>query len=176
MLNPFTFTAVELAGCWATCHNDAETMPNAAPGSKLTKYLVASRTKATRTGGGENYKPQAELDQLLADGQFMEYWQAKLNPGESPTAVDGYILARREKNDTPSVKVEAVEEDGGWTVVMSRALVAPGPGHFDLLPGKRCFIAFAIHDNYTEHRFHYVSFGYDLTLDSGDAFFVAPKR
>ncbi|MEJ2130748.1 MAG: ethylbenzene dehydrogenase-related protein, partial [Gammaproteobacteria bacterium] len=79
MLNPFTFTAVQLAGCWTTCHNDAQTMPNAEPGSKLTKYLIASRTKASRSGGGENYKPQADRDTLLADGQFMEYWQARLN-------------------------------------------------------------------------------------------------
>lgn len=176
MLNPDTFKAAELAGCWATCHNDMQTMPDAVEGTKLTKYLTQSRTKVTRTGGDENYKAQSDLDRLLADGQFMEYWQARLSPGEPAVAVDGHILEKREQDKTPSVSVMAMDEGDGWTVVMSRTLASPGPGHFDLVPGKPYFIGFAVHDNYTEHRFHYVSFGYSLELDSGDADFIAVRQ
>lgn len=164
------------AGCWGTCHDDAIGMASAPAGMEITKYLAASRTSLTRQGGGENYKPQSDLDVLLGQGSFMEYWQAKLNPGQPTVAVDGYILDKRHKNDAPAVAAEAEFGDGKWVVVLSRALKAPGPNHKDIVPGTTYTVGFAVHDDYTEHRFHFVSFENTLVLDQGEADFVVVKK
>lgn len=176
MLNAGTVTAAKLGGCWATCHADVETMPHAAPGSELTKYLASSRTKVTREGGGESYKPAAALEQMLADGELMELWQAKLNPEQPPVAADGYVLERRHMRDAPAVTATAERSGDDWTVVLSRPLQAPGPGYFDLAPGEVYVVGFAVHDSHAAHRFHHVSFEYTLAIDSGEADFVARRQ
>lgn len=164
------------AGCWGACHDDAVGMPSAAAGQELTKYLARSRSKITRSGGGETYKPQAELDQMLSDGKFLEFWQAKLNKGAPAEAVAGYILDRRRKHEAPLVSAEAELKDGRWIVVLSRPLKAGRPGYKDIVPGKVYSLGFAIHPSYSDRRFHNVSLERTLVLDRGEADFVAVKR
>lgn len=164
------------AGCWGSCHDDAIGMAATPAGKEITKYLIASRTKVTRQGGGENFKPAAELQQLLKQGMFLEYWQARLNPGQPAQAVDGYVLEKRHESKAPLAGAEAQFNDGKWTVVVSRKLKAAGDGRKDIVPGKTYSIGFAVHDDYANHRFHYVSFERTLALDPGKADFVAAKK
>ena len=164
------------AGCWGTCHADLQGMARAKDGSKLTKYLAASRTKITRDGGDENYKSAGDLDKLVKDGVFMEFWQAELNSGQPPKAVDGYILDKRHENGSPSVSAEGGLEGDNWVVVLSRTLKSPGTGHKDIVPGKTYSLGFAIHDAYADHRYHHVSFHSTLVLDSGKADLVAKNQ
>lgn len=161
-----------LAGCWGTCHNDVKGMPNSAD---LTKYLAASRTKLSRSGGGENYKSDAEISALMADGYYMEYLQAKLNPGEPAVAADGRVLQDRHRNEDPAVEATATFEGGKWTVILSRKLQA-GVGHKALESGVKYPVGFAIHDDYAEHRHHHVSLEYTVAIDEGDADFVVTAR
>jgi cytochrome c-type protein NapC len=163
------------AGCWGSCHDDAIGMASAPATGKITKYLVASRTRVTRKGGGENFRPDDALAQLRQDGAFLEYWQARLNPGQPGRAVDGYILDKRHENAEPAVRAEATGKGGAWTVVLSRPLKA-GAGYKELVPGKTYNVGFAVHDDYADHRFHYVSLEYTLTLDGGQADFVAARQ
>ena len=151
------------AGCWASCHDDAIGMPSAAAGSDLTKYLGVSRAKLSRTGGGTNLKPEAELAALVEQGVFLALWQAKLAPGQ-----DARAATRRSSTAT------AAFADGKWSVELSRPL-AGGPKRKALVAGTTYTVAFAIHDDWTEHRFHHVSFEYTLSLDGGNADFVARK-
>jgi cytochrome c-type protein NapC len=164
------------AGCWAVCHDDLVGMPSAPEGKEITKYLVASRTAITRQGGGENYRSQAELDALLAQGQFYEYWHAELNRGQEPRVSDGYILANYQPNEAPAVTVEASHETDKWVVVFSRQLELGDPRHKDIVAGKTYFIGFAIHDAYAARRYHQVSFEHTLVLGQGDADFVATRQ
>lgn len=164
------------AGCWGTCHDDAIDMASAAAGKDITKYLVASRSKVTRQGGGENYKADADLQQLLAQGTFLEYWQARANPGAEAVAVDGYILDKRHKNDTPAVSASAELKDGKWVVELSRKLVVGDPHHKAIVAGKVYAVGFAIHESHTAHRFHNISFEHTFTLDQGEADLIAVKR
>jgi hypothetical protein len=161
------------AGCWGTCHNDLKGMPDS---EDLTKYLPASRTKLTRTGGGTNYKSDDEIKALLGQGEFMEFWQAKLNNGQPATAEDGYILKDRHENENPVASAEGGFKDGTWTVVLSRKLNVDGEGRRSLLSGHVYPVGFAIHDDYAQHRHHHVSFEHTLAIDSGEADFVAVKR
>jgi hypothetical protein len=200
MIDDGTVRESARAGCWGTCHDDAMGMASDPNGVDLTKYIFASRTGAARTGGGENYKSDAELQELLQNGMFMEYWQARLNHNEPAQAVVGYILDRRHEGADRSVRADAqyqpsaqqkldqlMAEDrsvradaqfdaGTWTVVLSRPLQSPGPGHKDIAPGKTYNVGFAVHNNYTDHRFHHVSLEYTLTLDGGSGDLVASKR
>lgn len=164
------------AGCWSGCHDDAIGMASAAPGEKIGKYLGSSRSKLSRSGGGENFKPAAEIAQLLAKGAFIEYWQAQLNPGRPAQAVSGWILDHRHKHPKPAITAKATFQGGLWTVELSRPLKAAGAGQKDLLPGITYAVAFALHDDYSDRRYHHVSFEQTLVLDQGKADFVVKRN
>ena len=166
--------AFKRGGCWSVCHDDLIDMPSAG-NMKLEKYLAESRTKITRQGGGEGYKSDQELADLLANGTFVELWQARLNR-DSISAVDGYILEKIHENDHPDISVTGGLQDGEWVVVFSRKLIDKGAGRKSFKPGEIMHFGIAIHDDYAAHRHHNVSFGRTLSIDSGDADIVAEKQ
>lgn len=161
------------AGCWGTCHNDLKGMPEDAG---LTKYLAGSRAKMSMSGGGTDYKTDAELKDLLDKGYFMEYWQADLNAGKPAQAIEGYIEKDRHEDTASAVTAEGGLKDGTWTVVLSRKLNVSGEGQRSIVAGQVYPVGFAIHDDFADHRHHHVSFEHTFALDSGDADFVAVKR
>lgn len=164
------------AGCWGSCHDDAMGMASAPAGGRIQKYLGASRVRLTRQGGGENLKPEAELEQLIGQGMFLEYWQAKLNPGQAAQAIGAHILERRSEHPDSPVRADASFADGEWTVLLSRPLKAMARGQKTLEPGKAYMVAFAVHDSHADHRYHYVSLEHSLSIDGGDGDFVAGRR
>jgi cytochrome c-type protein NapC len=166
-----TFTR---AGCWAVCHDDQTAMASA-NGAERHKYLAKSRTKLRRSGGGDNLRPQSDLDKMLKSGTYLEYWQVRLKDGGLADVTDGYILEDRHANDAHAVRARAKLEDGKWSVVMSRALKDAGPNHKDLVAGKTYTIGLALHEDHTKGRFHQVSWEYSLALDGGKADLVVPK-
>ena len=174
ILNDGKVAEATRAGCWGTCHDDLATMPSAG-GKERTKYLARSRVKITRSGGGDELKPDAELAKLRADGQFLEYWQARLNPGAAATAIDGMILEKRQENSPASVTAEATSANGTWSVTLSRKMTLGGM-HKDFAAGKTYSVGFAVHSGHTARRFHYVSFGYSLVVDQGSGDFVAVAK
>jgi cytochrome c-type protein NapC len=176
MLDDGSVKEATRAGCWGSCHDDAVGMASAPAGKEITKYLGASRAKVTRQGGGEHLKLPAEIEQLLTQGTFIEYWQARLNPGQPARPADGYILEKRHEQTPPVVGAETTFSNGQWVVVLSRALKVGKTGYKDLVPGKTYTVGFAVHDDYANHRFHHVSFEHTLVLDQGKADLVAMKR
>lgn len=175
MLDDGHVSDVARAGCWSVCHDDAEYMPSAPKDIAISKYLIASRTKITRQGGGDHVKTQNELDQLLKEGVFLEYLQAKLNPNKPAVAADGYILDKRRENKIPLVKAQAEFKDNKWLVELTRPLTASTPEHKTISPGTLYRVGFAIHDDYAKRRFHHVSFLNLLSLGTGKADIVATQ-
>ncbi len=154
------------AGCWGACHDDQRGMESDTDALDLTMYLAASRTQITRSGGGENYRSDSELAELISDGHFLEYWQARLTADGGVLPVDGYILERRHESDSPAVEVE-LEEDGDRRVVtISRALAGDADTRIDLESGNTYHGGFALHEGGTKGRFHYVSMEYSFSIDS----------
>jgi len=161
------------AGCWATCHDNMTRMRSAG-GKEVTKYLARSRVEMTRQGG-ERLKPAADIEKMRGAGEYMEYWQARLRPGQPVDVADGTVLEKRAEHSTPIVEVEATQADGKWSVIFSRKLTQAGAFTKDFVPGKTYTVGFSVHAGHTAHRFHYVSLEKTLVLDSGKADFVVGK-
>lgn len=174
-----------LGGCWATCHNDLRTMPDASPnaaknpkavalgwGDGATKYVKESRTalelKKSPRGGWDKLKTDADIEAALKAGKFLDLMQYRSAKGAKP--VDGYVLEARHMNGGKSlISAEGKNDGGNWTVTFTRKLAAGGPGDHAIEPGKLYNIGFAIHDDYANARFHHVSFGYTMGLDNAKA-------
>lgn len=142
MLEDNKIERADLSGCWETCHQDIRTMPEAKDNNK-TKYVV----------GGS-----------LASGKYYDLLQWRSGKGAKP--MDGYVADKRVMEGGKAL-VEAKGELKGdaWTVTFTRKL-AGGEGDIALQPGKTYNFGFAIHDDYTEGRFHHVSLGYSLGIDA----------
>ncbi|WJW75429.1 NapC/NirT family cytochrome c [Thiohalobacter sp. IOR34] len=176
------------AGCWQTCHADLRTMPDtpdaatlaASPlaqrldlGQGVTKYLKESRTAleikgkgGKPRGGWDKLKEQAEIEAALKDGRFMDLLRFNAGSGVSE---DGYILAERVMQGGQGVEFTGQLNDGVWTVEMKRKLVSDQPGDISLATDQWYNIGFAIHDDYTNSRYHHVSLGLKLGFDDEDA-------
>jgi cytochrome c-type protein NapC len=177
----------ERSGCWQTCHHDVRDMPDTPDAAALeasplasrldfsngvTKYLQESRTEieirgkeGKPRGGWDKLKDAGAIEASLADGQFMDLLRFN-SGGESE---DGYILEQRVMAGGQGVSFSGGLEDGVWTVEMKRKLSSDQPGDISLSVGKWYNIGFAIHDDYSDARYHHVSLGFKLGFDDEDA-------
>ena len=178
----------ERSGCWQTCHHDVNYMPhkpdeatmNASPAAQrldlsngITKYLKESRTEIEiegkndkMRGGWDKLKSEAEIQAALENGSFMDLLRYKGGTGESE---DGYILAERVMSGGQGVNFTGSNDNGVWTVLMTRKLTSDQPGDISMSTDQWYNIGFAIHDDYTSSRFHHVSLGLKLGFDDEDA-------
>ena len=131
----------DLAGCWQSCHGDVRTMPGVTD-DKKTKYVP----------GGS-----------LASGKFYDLMQWTSKGAKH----DGYVADKRVM-DGGKALVDAKGEKKGdeWTVTFTRKLAGGGEGDIKMASGKTYNIGFAIHDDHTKGRFHHVSLGYTLGIDT----------
>lgn len=179
---------VDQAGCWATCHHDSREMPHhpdttALQGSGdlgrrinikqgITKYLAQSRTKVEikgrrgkKRGGWSKLKPADEITGLIKSGAFMDL--IRVRSGAAPES--GHVLSERIMKDDAKIVGQSTLEGGIWTVVMSRPLVADAAADVSIKPGELYTVGFALHDDFTNARFHHVSLEFKLGLDNPDA-------
>ena len=177
----------ERAGCWQSCHHDVNYMPHQPDDAALTgaqskqldlsggftKYLKESRTEieiegkgGKKRGGWDKLKTDAEIQALLENGSFMDLLRYKSGTGESE---DGYILAERIMTGGQGVNFTGSLEGGIWTVEMTRKLTSDKAGDISMATDQWYNIGFAIHDDYSNSRFHHVSLGLKLGFDDEDA-------
>ena len=183
------------AGCWGTCHADANTMPfapekdilSASALSKrldlnlgVTKYLKETRTKleikgrgGKALGGWDKLKDKAEIKAAQDTNQYMDLVRYKSGSGE---VEDGQILSERVMHGGQGAEVMASLKSGVWSVVVKRKLQSDKAGDVTIEPGKLYNFGFAIHDDYSSARYHHVSFGYKLGLDNDKAEINAIKQ
>ncbi|RHW77679.1 cytochrome C552 [Colwellia sp. RSH04] len=183
------------AGCWGTCHADANTMPFAPAldtlkgsdlaarldfNSGVTKYVKESRTelelkgrRGKALGGWDKLKGDDEIKAAQDANQYMDLVRYKSG---TKTVEDGQILAQRDMHGGQGAEVEASLKGGTWSVVVKRKLKSDKPGDVSIEAGKVYNFGFAIHDDYSSARYHHVSFGYKLALDNDEAEVNATKQ
>lgn len=176
MLDDGRVPEIARGGCWGACHADVNGMPSADSDVNISKYLVKSRSRMTRHGGGNHIKSTTELQNLLDSGFFAEIWQTRLNRGQETNISQGYILARRHDHAKSQVSAKSRFDNGRWTVELSRPLTINEPGYKNITPGKTYTLGFAVHEGHVKGRRHYVSLGYTLRLDEGPADIIARKQ
>ena len=141
MLEDNKIPGANLSGCWEACHGDARTMPEAKD-DKKTKYVK---------------------DGSLASGKFYDLmqWTSK------GAKFDGYVADKRVMEGGKGL-IEAKGEKKGdeWVVVFTRKLAGGCEGDIAMASGKAYNFGFAIHDDYTLGRFHHVSLGHTLGIDT----------
>ncbi len=137
-----TVEGSELNGCWATCHVDLRTMKDAKD-DKRTKYIVGAD---------------------LASGKFMDLIQFRSGKGLSP--IDGWVDSERHMDGGKSqLKAEGKKEGNKWVVIFERSKAGGGKGDHAISADKVYNFGFALHEDFTNARFHYVSLGYQFGLD-----------
>jgi hypothetical protein len=137
-----TVEGANLNGCWSTCHVDLRTMKNPKD-DKKTKYIKGAD---------------------VAAGKFMDLIQFRSGKGEK--AVDGHVSdARHMEGGKSLLKAEGKKEGNNWVVVFERELAAKGSGDHTITADKIYNFGLAVHEDYTNARFHYVSLGYQFGLD-----------
>ena len=168
------------AGCWGTCHHDANGMPHVPEGHKVTKYITESRTKieikgrrGKKRGGWDKRKADDEIKTEMDAIHFMDIVRYKSGKNESE---DGHILADRIMEGGQGVEFNAKLDGSTWTVEMKRKLKSDKPGDVNMTMDKMINFGFAIHDDHTSERFHHVSLGYKLGFDNDKAEVNATKR
>ena len=176
MLGSPALSVAAIAGCWAACHSDLPEMPDAQAGQDLTKYLPGSRNKMTRTGGGTDIKPEADLAAQLDQGQTLEFWQVVLDQGKLKAVRDGYFLQERIRNPDSAVTATVTADGQSWTVEMVRPLHPEGASRHPLDEGIDYTLAIALHENHAAGRHHYTSFPMRFVLGSGEAEISATRK
>jgi hypothetical protein len=140
-----TVEGANLNGCWGTCHNDLRSMKDAKD-DKKTKYIKGAD---------------------LASGKFMDLMQFR--SGDKKPA-DGYVTDSRHMDGGKSLlKAEGKKEGNKWVVTFERELAGKGTGDHNITADKIYNFGFAIHEDYTEARYHFVSLGYQFGLDKAVA-------
>lgn len=185
MLDDGQVTEATRAGCWGACHDDLKGMASAAPDASRSKYLVASRNKVSRQGGGDNLKSSTELAALRTQGKFLEYWQVQVRPAALASAgdghvieghvIEGYVLEQRHEHSRSLVNARVQQRDGRWIIELSRPRIIDAPGRKALTTANSYTLGFAVHESGSKGRFHYVSFGYSLKLAPGTADMISKR-
>ncbi len=183
------------AGCWGSCHHDARSMPDTPAqdvltasglGERLdlaggvTKYIKESRTKlevkgrrGKPRGGWDKLKSDEELAAEMSEGHFMDI--IRLKAGEN-VVEDGVLLADRKMAGGQGAEFDASLNGGSWVVIMKRKLKSDKEGDISMAEESLYNIGFAIHDDYSNARFHHVSLGYKLGFGNAEAEFNATKQ
>ena len=132
----------EKVGCWATCHSDVRSMPDANPDKR--KYVTGANL------GGEIYADYIQ-------------WKSGVN-GKGAMHLDGHVAEARVNKDGKALeKAEGENKAGTYTVTFKRKL-AGGAGDITLAEGKTVTFGIAIHTDKTVFRFHHVSLNYTLGI------------
>jgi cytochrome c-type protein NapC len=179
---------VDQAGCWATCHHDSRYMPDhptaeeiagaAGFGDRIdvkdgiTKYLADTRTKIEikgrrnkKRGGWDKLKSAEDITQLNSAGSFMDLLRYR----SGGDAQNGHVLAERVMTDEGKLEATGQLAGGVWTVEMIRPLKAGAAGDVSLEAGTLYTVGFALHDDFSNARFHHVSLEFRLGLDNPEA-------
>lgn len=159
-------------GCFRTCHNDLNSMPESPSKDAVKKQPYYGALKRddvrlyayyTRSGAWDDIKKPDELKGFLKDDGLIDVWEAGVK-GKEALAQDGWILEDRRDDDKEDIKAEVNFENGKYTMTIKRKLKTDDPKDIQLKEGDVVVSGIAIHDDKTSHRKHYVTLPFTIGL------------
>ena len=158
-----TNEAFRRGACFAACHSDLPGM-SGNRGQQIDKYLAVSREQQKSIGKPAIVKSEAELEALMAEGNFAVLWRIDLASGKAEAAT---VLDDVNWRSGAPIRASTKYENGWWTVNIRRA-TSRQPEHlvtFD--PENKYTFGIALHGPDNPGGKHWVSL--PLTLNySGD--------
>ncbi len=161
--------AFRRGGCWAACHSDMPGMSRDR-GLELGKYLAESRSQQQRIGRPPITKGPAELNAMMATGNFVELWRIDLQKGGK--AKVAALLSGLKWIDDSGITASAAYNNGSWTVNITRPNRPTAPLK-SFMPGKRYTFGMALHGKDRTGAQHWVSLPMTFSLDGDDTDFLA---
>lgn len=177
------------SGCWGSCHDDVDSMPGEVDQATmkgygeigrldisggLTKYIKESRTdlemkgrRGKKLGGWDKLKSANEVEAELTNGKILDLIRYQVG---TKKVEDGYILDERKMKGGQGAEFTAKKDaDNNWVVEMKRKLKSNAKGDVSIEKGTTYNFGFAIHDDYSDARFHHVSLGYRMAIEDQSA-------
>lgn len=147
----------EAYGCFITCHDDQEGMPDDRGNEKKLYAYYTHNAKG-------DIAPQPRLDSHIAKQQFMDLWVVSFH-GNEVKAADEYVLESRH-HDNEDLSATGSFDNGTYSVEIKRALSTGDDKDIDLAGGAEFSMGIAIHDDGHGDRHHYVSFPVSVGLSA----------
>ena len=160
--------AFRRGGCFAACHSDLPGMSRDR-GQQTSKYLKVSREQQQRIGQPSITSSEPALEQLLAQGQFVEMWRVSLASATIDTAL---LLAEVTWQPTNLIWINKSYSDGRWTVALKQKLDNTGVG-VNFVPGGRYTFGIALNGVNNPGGKHWVSLPMTLSFGGDDTDFTA---
>ncbi len=163
--------AFQRGGCFAACHSDLPGMSRD-NGQRTGKYLWSSRSQQQRIGQPSLRRSAAELEQLLAQGDFVELWRITLASGEIDVAT---VLDDVSWQPSNLIQINKTYTNGYWTV----ALTVPLNNTISLKPftpdGKYTF-GIALHGAVNPAGRHWVSLPLTMSFAGDETDFKVEQQ
>lgn len=162
----------EKFGCFISCHDDQNTMPDSPPKDKVAKHPYYGKLKRddvrlyafyTRDNGWKDIKDDASLADLIKNNGLVDLWHVSIK-GKNMEVKDEFIFADRMIDSQNDVEASGIWENGKYTVVIKRKLSTLDKEDVQLKAGGSFNIGVAIHDDWAQKRTHYVSFPISIGL------------
>jgi hypothetical protein len=154
--------------CFAACHSDMPGMTRDR-GQQTSKYLAVSRAQQQLIGQPAIIKGEAELNQLMATGEFAELWQIQLQSGAVERSL---ILAKSNLTPTKLISINKSYSDGRWKVALRRAMHNTEAG-VSFSVGNKYTFGIALNGAANPAGKHWVSLPMTLSLGGDDTDFSA---
>jgi DmsE family decaheme c-type cytochrome len=164
-----TNEAFRRGGCFAACHADLPGMSKYR-GQKIDKYLAVSREQQQSVGKPALVKSDAELKQLMAEGNFAVLWRVELASGKAEAAT---VLEDVDWQPGAPIRASTSYENGQWIVNIRRSLKRQ-PEHlvtFD--PDNKYTFGIALHGANNPGGKHWVSLPLTFSYKGDDTDFKA---
>ena len=159
--------ALRRGGCWAACHGDMPGM-TLDKGNGVDKYLWDALSQRRMIGQPSITRPDEELAEEIAAGNFAELWTVDLQQGDLEVST---LLAGISPLQDTGLAAAANHADGTWTVVIRRPVSPESP----LLPfssGRAYTFGIALHGGGRTGSAHWVSLPMTLSADDDDTDFI----
>lgn len=160
--------AFRRGGCFAACHSDLPGMSRDR-GQQTGKYLQVSRSQQQRMGQPSITKDQRELDQLMAEGEFVELWQIQL---ESTTLERALLLDDLHLQPASVIQASRTYKDGQWTLVLRSNMHNTAAG-ISFRPNNKYTFGIALNSPGNAGGRHWVSLPMTFSVHGDDTNFKA---